>query len=723
MTATLSEERVDARATSVPTVMARPWERRSEKVQSWQRDRLALVYVRQSTPQQVHDHQESTRLQYGLTGRAQELGWAAERVVVIDDDLGKSGASADGRPGFQRLVTEVSLDHVGIILGVEMSRLARSGKDWHQLLELCALFRTLIADLDGIYDPAEYNDRLLLGLKGTMSEAELHILKQRMHQGRLAKARRGELAIPVPTGYVRRPSGEVAFDPDEQVQTVVRLIFRQFAALGTLNAVLRYLVRHEIQLGIRLRAGPGTGDLEWHRPNRMTLQNLLRNPIYAGAYAYGRRQVDPRRQRPGRPSTGRRVIDPEAWVVLLPDRLPAYITWEQYERNLARLRANQARADAVGAVRGGPSLLAGLVVCGRCGQRMSVRYGGVVTRHNYLCGRVATDYGGAWCQHLAGPCLDRFVSQQVLTALAPAALELSLAAASQVEQERAELDRLWRQRLERAAYEAERAERQYQAAEPENRLVVRQLERTWEEKLVARQQLAEAYHRFTREQPRLLSPAEQATIRRLAADIPALWDAPTTTAADRKAIIRQIVERVTVAVQGESERVQVTITWAGGVQTAGELVRPVARLDQLSYYPLLVERVRALAAEGVSMAAIAARLNVEGFRPPKRREHFGPQGVQDLLQRLENRTSRRRSEQPVDLDVHEWWLADLARAIGMPPVTLFTWIRRGWVTGRQQTEPPRRWILWADEAALEQLRERHRRPTSYSTRRPWLEAP
>ncbi|MBA2767706.1 MAG: recombinase family protein [Sporichthyaceae bacterium] len=714
---------MDARATSVPTVVARPWERRSEKVQSWQRDRLALVYVRQSTPQQVHDHQESTRLQYGLTGRAQDLGWAAERVVVIDDDLGKSGASADGRPGFQRLVTEVSLDHVGIILGVEMSRLARSGKDWHQLLELCALFRTLIADLDGVYDPAEYNDRLLLGLKGTMSEAELHLLKQRMHQGRLNKARRGELAIPVPTGYLRRPSGEVTFDPDEQVQAVVRLIFGQFAELGTLSAVLRYLVRHEIQLGIRVRAGPGTGDLEWHRPNRMTLQNLLRNPIYAGAYAYGRRQVDPRRQRPGRPSSGRRVIDPEGWLVLLPDRLPAYITWEQYERNLARLRANQARADAIGAVRSGPSLLAGLVVCGRCGHRMTVRYSGVVTRHNYLCGRVATDYGGAWCQHLAGPCLDRFVSQQVLTALEPAALELSLAAASQVEQERAALDRLWQQRLERAAYEAERAERQYQVAEPENRLVVRQLERTWEEKLVARQQLDEAYHRFAREQPRLLSPTEQATIRRLAADIPALWDAPTTTDADRKAIIRQIVAQVTVAVQGESERVQVTITWAGGVQTAGELVRPVARVDQLSYYPRLVERVRALAAEGLSMAAIAARLNAEGFRPPKRRERFGPQGVHDLLQRLENRTPRRRSEQPVDLGVHEWWLADLARATGMPPVTLFSWIRRGWVTGRQQAEPPRRWILWADEAELEQLRERHRRPISYYTRHPWVAAP
>jgi DNA invertase Pin-like site-specific DNA recombinase len=718
MTATLSEERADVRA-----LVVRPWELRSEKIQSWHHDRLALVYVRQSTPQQVQDHQESTRLQYGLTGRAHDLGWAVERVVVIDDDLGKSGASADGRPGFQRLVTEVSLDHVGIILGVEMSRLARSGKDWHQLLELCALFRTLIADLDGVYDPAEYNDRLLLGLKGTMSEAELHILKQRMHQGRLNKARRGELAIPVPIGYVRRPSGEVTFDPDEQVQTVVRLILHQFEQLGTLNAVLRYLVQHEIQLGIRVRAGPGTGDLEWHRPNRMTLQNLLRNPIYAGAYAYGRRQVDPRRQRPGRPSSGRRVIDPDGWLVLLPDRLPAYITWEQYERNLARLRANQARADAIGAVRGGPALLAGLVVCGRCGHRMTVRYGGAATRHSYVCGRLLTDYGAELCQQVAGRSLDQCVSRQVLAALEPAALEFSLAAAAQIEQERAELDRLWQQRLERAAYEVARVERQYQAAEPENRLVVRQLERAWEEKLAAQQQLDEAYHRFTREQPRRLSPTEQATIRQVAADIPALWDAPTTTDADRKAIVRQIVERVTVAVHGASERMRVTITWAGGAETADEIVRPVARLEQLSYYPQLVERLHALAAEGLSMATIAQRLNAEGFRPPKRREHFGAQGVQDLFRRLGGTPAQARLPRHAGLGEHEWWLADLARAVGMPPITLFNWIQRGWVTGRQEAQPPRRWILWADEAELEQLRERHRRPTSYYTRRQWVEAP
>ncbi len=251
---------------------------RAEKIHPWHREQLAVVYVRQSTVQQVLDHQESTRLQYGLVSRAEALGWATDRILVIDEDLGQSGTSAEGRSGFQRLVSEVSLDHIGIIFGVEMSRLARSNKDWHQLLELCALFHALIADLDGIYDPAQYNDRLLLGLKGTMSEAELHILKQRMHQGRLSKARRGDLQFALPVGYVWSPTGELQFDPDEQVQQVVRLVFRTFEELGTLGGLVRYLAHHQIQLGVRVRERPGKGELVWRRPNRATVQMMLKPP-------------------------------------------------------------------------------------------------------------------------------------------------------------------------------------------------------------------------------------------------------------------------------------------------------------------------------------------------------------------------------------------------------------------------------------------------------------
>src|SRR6266508_1162535 len=706
---------------------------RSEKVQSWHHDRLAVVYVRQSTAQQVLAHQESTRLQYGLTARARELGWAADRVLVIDDDLGKSGSSAVARAGFQRLVSEVSLDHVGLILGVEMSRLARSNADWHRLLELCALFGTLLADADGIYDPAQYNDRLLLGLKGTMSEAELHLLKQRMYQGKLNKARRGDLAVPVPVGYVRRASGEVTFDPDEQVQHVVRLLFRKFVDLGTLNALLRYLVAHEIRLGIRVREGPAKGELEWRRPNRMTLQNLLKNPIYAGAYAYGRRPIDPRRQTTGRRSTGRTVTAPHEWVALLRDRLPAYITWEQYEGNLARLRANQARAEAIGAVRRGPALLAGLVVCARCGCRLFVRYDGTASvlrplralRPTYLCQRLRSDYGGPSCQTIAGAALERFVQEQALAALAPAALELSLAAAATVERERADLQQLWQQRRERAAYEAERAGRQFRLVEPEDRLVARQLEREGEEHLAAQQRLEEEYERFLRAHPRVLTAAERDAIRRLAMDLPALWDAPTTTVTERKEILRQVIERIVVDVDGTSERVRVTVVWVGGQQTVGVVVRPVARLDQLTTYPALCDRVRALAGEGLRAGAIAARLNAEGFRPPKRRDRFGDQGVLRLMQRLGLDAPRSRSRSQDGLAADEWWLPALAQALDMPRVTLYHWVRRGWVRARHHLLPAgqHRLALWADDVEVQRLRARHQRPAGDAAHQRWGHGP
>jgi DNA invertase Pin-like site-specific DNA recombinase len=692
----------------------------SEKILPGHRDRLAVVYVRQSTARQVVDHQESTRLQYGLVERAQALGWLAGRVQVIDEDLGRSGSSAAERTGFQRLVAEVSLDHVGLILGLEMSRLARSNTDWYQLLELCALFHTLIADLEGVYDPAQYNDRLLLGLKGTLSEAELHVLTQRMHQGRLSKAQRGELRVPLPLGYVWGPDGDIRLDPDEQVRAVVRLIFRTFAALGTLHGVLRYLAAHEIQVGIRVREGPGKGELVWRRPNRMTLQGVLKHPLYAGVYVYGRRQDDPRRHQPGRPRSGRVVVAPEAWLACVPDRAPAYISWAEYEANQAQLAANRARASSRGAVRAGPALLAGLVVCARCGTRLLIRYDGTPARPTYVCARHATDYGAPQCQQVAAAPLDAFVSQQVLAALEPAALELSLAASAHLEQERAALEQLWAQRRERAAYEAERARRQYDAVEPEHRLVARMLERAWEEKLAAQQQLEEAYHRFQREQPRTLSEAERAAIRRLAADIPALWTAPTTTAADRKELIRQVLERVVVDAQGSSEQVQVAIHWVGGDQTPGVIRRPIQQTAHLSTYPQLCARVRTLTEAGWPADRIAAQLHDEGYRPP-RGERFGAQAVRDLRRRLGLAGRPRRPWSRATLGSNEWWAADVSQTLGLPKSTLEHWVRRGWVRGRQEPDGLRRWIVWADAAELARLRAYRQRPISAELRQRWLD--
>jgi hypothetical protein len=464
-----------------------------------------------------------------------------------------------------------------------------------------------------------------------------------MWTGRLAKARRGELAVPLPSGFVRRPSGEVALDPDEQVQAVVRLIFELFDRLGMVNAVLCFLADNHIQLGVRVREGPERGELAWRRPNRAGLQNILRNPAYAGIYAYGRSRVDPRRRQAGRPFTGRVRTAREGWIVFLPGLPPAYISIEQYERNRQRMDANRSRSQSLGAVRDGPALLAGLVACGRCGARMTVHYqrgaGGKLPAV-YVCAREKSDYGGGQCQQVAGSCVEGYVTGLLLAAMTPAAIEVSLAAAEQAGAQRAQAGRIWRQRLERADFAADRARRQYQLAEPENRLVARQLEKDWEAALAERQRLGEEYDRFTAARPRALTAAEREQIRALAADLPAVWNAPTTTDADRKQLIRHLVEQVRITVAGTSEKVDVEVTWAGGHRTAGQITRPVACLTQLSYYPQLAARARELAGSGCTTAQIAERLNADGFRPPKRIPAFTPNAVTDLLRALGIQRSR-----------------------------------------------------------------------------------
>ena len=698
-----------------------------QKIRPEHLDRAAVVYVRQSSRQQVLEHTESTRLQYALAGRAVALGWARSQVMVIDDDLGVSAATADSRKGFARLVAEVTMGRVGVVLGIEMSRLARTGRDWHQLLELCCLSGVLLADPDGVYDPGYYNDRLLLGLKGTMSEAELYLIRQRMLSGKLAKAERGELAVPLPIGYARRPSGEVILDPDEQARHVVGLVFSAFRRLGTLNAVLRYLVREHVQLPVRVHSGPAKGELEWRRPTRETLQNMLHNPAYAGYYAYGRRQVDPRRKVPGRPDTGRVVKDAGEWLVLLPGRLPAYVTPEEYEANIARMAASQQTAATPGAPRDGAALLSGLLRCGRCGgHRMTVSYhdgsGAARSAYGYTCAFYQVNYGtGGRCQHIAGASLDAYVAGQVLDAVAPAALEVSMAAAAQAEDERAMVDKLWRQRLERARYAAGRARRQYQLAEPENRLVARQLEADWETALAEAGRLEADYQRFTEEQPAVLTAAERAAVQALAADLPRVWDAPSTTQADRKELLRILIEDITVNVAGDSELVDVTITWAGGHQTTGRAVRPVGRLDQLSYFPALLARVTELAAAGRNSRQIADVLNAEGFRPPKRTSRFSDGQVRTLIsQRGIRARAKGRPAALTSLAPGEWSVPGLSAELGMPTASIYNWIYRGWITARH-APGTRNWIITADDEQLRQLRERRARPPGYYTRARWTQ--
>jgi DNA invertase Pin-like site-specific DNA recombinase len=671
----------------------------SAKVQSWHLERLAFVYVRQSSPQQVVEHRESRLRQYALVDYAVALGWPRDRVQVIDEDQGQSGRNAENRVGFQRLLAEVAIDHVGIVFGLEMSRLARSDKDWHHLLEVCGIFGTLVADQDGVYNAADPNDRLLLGLKGMISSVELQTMRNRLEKGKLSKASRGELFLDVPLGYIKTPNGELALDPDEQVRAVITLVFDKFDELGSVYAVYRYLIQNNIRLGIRPHNGPHRGELEWRRPCLPTLYKILHHPFFAGTYAYGRFQIDPKRQHEGRSRKARKTMPIEQWKAVLHDHVPAYITWERYERNQERLLQNSAHWEATGAPRQGANLLGGLVICGGCGIRMQVRYTGTQPGR-YDCVRHLRHGHERQCHGLQAPALDELVVQQLLRALEPASLELSLGAAEDIQRERKRLSLHWQQQLERARYDAMQAERRYRAVDAENRLVARTLEQQWEQALRDERLRQEEYDRFVQQKPLELTDAEKDRIRVLANDLPALWQSPATNIVDRKEILRCLIERIVVQVQGNTEYVDATIHWAGGFVSQHQIQRPVAEYHQMRDYDRLVERLRELHGADLTAAEIADRLNQEGFHPTGRRKMFCAMTVRHLLSRWQ--LSGERYDK-VKLGPDEWWLSDLARNLSVSYSTLRRWIALGWVHCRRTPQLDYH-LIWADADEMDRLR-------------------
>jgi DNA invertase Pin-like site-specific DNA recombinase len=673
-----------------------PW---SSKIRQEHLDRVAIVYVRQSTPQQVQEHRESRARQYALADHAVALGWPQERVLVVDQDQAHSATSGAQRTGCERVLAELAGDHVGIVLGLELNRLIRTSKDWLSLSEVAGVFGTLLADQDGVYDPNDSNDRLLLGLKAMMSEVEMLTMRNRLHRGKLHKAQRGELFHSAPIGYWKLPSGQVEMEPDEQARMALQLVFDKFDELGTQWAVFRYLVRHNILLGRRVHQGPRAGELEWVRPTLAILGAVLHHPIYAGAYVYGRRATDRKRTASGNGKRRLRWVPRQDWPVLLRDRLPAYITWERYEANEQRLFKNRTLPGSAGTAREGAALLTGLVVCGRCGHCLSSCYK-TKTQVYYLCTHYRRLGKEPVCSGLKAAVIDDLVVGLVLRALQPAALDLSLKAGEDVEQERQRLSQHWQKQLERARYESQRAERQYHQVEPENRLVARTLEQRWEEALRQERQLAEDYQRFLRNQPAALTAAEREAIQALAADLPALWQAPATTTADRKEILRAVVERVVVQVRKDSEYVEATIHWQGGFTSQHELLRPVRCYEQLRDYKALMDRIVQLHRAGQRAPQIADVLNREGFHPPRQATSFTSARVRQLLCR-EGLGRRRRTTE--SLGSQEWWLSDLAHELGMPKAKLRAWIVRGWLHARQTTGDGR-WIAWADDTELERLR-------------------
>ena len=675
---------------------------RSPKILDLHLDRLAIVYVRQSDPQQVLNHRESRERQYALADHAVALGWPRDRVMVIDDDQGQSGRTADQRGGFQRLLAEVTMEHVGLILGIEMSRIARNNKDWHNLLEMCAIFGTLLADEDGVYDPQDTNDRLLLGLKGTISEFELVTMRNRLERGRLHKAQRGELFHRVPTGYVKLSPDRVEMDPDEQVREVIRLIFDKYDEIGTVWGVFHYLVRNNIRLGFRPFHGPNRGNLEWRRP-----VHADRPPDPATSHLRrGLRLWPPTAQaRPDghRGTHRRRQLGPDGAVEGPEARLPAGLHHLGALPGESRMLAPASLT--VRAPRGAPA------TAPHCSPASSsAAIAAVASRRSYRAQRQGllqlrpAPPRGDRAERVSASrprAVDDLVTQQVLRALEPAALELSCRALEDVQRDRARLDKHWKQRLERARYEAEDAERRYRAVDPENRLVARSLEQRWEETLRAERQVRDDYDRFLREQPPQLSPEERARIAALSSDLPALWHAPGTTHQDRKEIVRHLVEKVVVHVKNDSEYVDVTIHWQGGFTSQHEVVRPVRSYEQLRDFDKLMDRIATLRDEGHTAAQIADSLNREGFIPPKRCGEFSPELVRQLLSRRGLANEKTYADQ---LGPHEWWLPKLAEAIPVSAGKLADWARRGWLHSRK-TPAQRLWVLWADKPELKRLRK------------------
>jgi len=681
---------------SVPTFGLRS----TSKIRDLHLDRLAIVYVRQSSPQQVLENRESRERQYALAQFAQRLGWAVERVVVIDEDQVHSGKTADCRTGFQRLMTEVSLNHVGIVLGLELSRLSRSNKDWHQLIDVCGIFNTLLCDQDGVYDSLDSNDRLLLGMKGAMSEFELITLRNRLLRGSRNKAERGELFLLVPVGYFKTPSGEVVQEPDEQARGMIQTVFEKFEELGSAYAVFRYLAVNDLKLGFRRQRGGRIGELEWRFASTTRIISILRHPIYTGAYAYGLHRAGTKNPVTGRFEGGKWFVPPEELAVLIQDRLPAYISWGCYLANQEKLEQNRSLQNARGVAKRGEALLPGLIVCGKCGHHMQTRYPGD-KKPSYHCGEY-------WRLALEEPCgritaapLDELIAREVLRALAPAALELSLLAIENIEQERKRLHDHWSQTLERARQDAARAERHYHTVEPENRLVARTLEARWEEALNKQRQVEEEYHRFLAKLPVTLSNADREKIVGLSESVPTLWNAAGTSALDRKQIVRCIVERVIVVTDKSSELNEVTIVWKGGMETRHQIVRAVGTFEQLKDYRRLVERITQLHGEGLHLAQIASRLNDEGLVPPRRRGKFTEGGVGDLVRRLGLVGELFRDDL---LEKDEWWIPDLAKKLGVIAGKIHYWAKQDWVHSRR-TPSGKHWIVWADKDELSRLRQ------------------
>lgn len=673
---------------------------------------LALVYIRQSTPQQLQNNQESTRRQYELARRAQQMGWPETAVRVIDDDLGMSGASSQNRTGFQRLVASIGMGEVGIVLVTEVLRLSRLNSDWHRVIELCAVFRTLIADEDVVYDAQSPNDRLLLGVKGTLFAAELHILQARMHGALLNKAQRGELAVALPVGYRRRADGMVVQDPDDAVRLVMEIVFDRFATLGNARGVLRHFVENGLRLPRILQTGPEKSQTVWARPAYGMIHRILNNPAYAGAFVYGRVRQDVAAGDP--PTTVTRRLPLEEWKIVVQDVYPAFISYDQFLANRQKLRTNRYNfaAKGRGAARTGTALLQGLVHCGRCGCQMGVSYGRQQPR--YQCRQAQMHYAEPMCQSFVAGDIDDVVIETFLEAMRPAGLEATLAALRNLEQERQAVDRQWQLRIERARYEARLAQRQYDAVDPDNRLVARELERRWEAALAEAEKLQQDYEHLLGTALRPLDAVETEDVHRLASDLPALWKAETTTPVDRKRLLRLVVAAVTVTVRVGRNGADIQALWSGGAKTMHRVESP-GHGRHLRTNAGVLETIRDLASR-MPDHQVAAALTGQGL-VSRHGKPWTRTRVASMRRQHDIPTACPTQTRGVTLRADGFVPAKVAaRRLGITLAALRVWAHRGILVCDQSSDAAKIWIRLdpgdldrlggeADTASMERVRD------------------
>jgi DNA invertase Pin-like site-specific DNA recombinase len=663
----------------------------SGKITASHRSRAAVIYVRQSTLAQVERNTESTARQYDLTARARQLGWPASQIRVIDGDLGISGSVTGQRDGFEGLVAEVALGQVGIVLALEVSRLARDNAAWYRLLDLAGVCDTLVCDGDGIYHPALFNDRLVLGMKGIMSEAELHVLRARLEGGIKNKAARGELRRGLPVGLVwGEGDGEIRFHPDEAVTGVIAAVFGQFAVCGSARATWLWLrgqgLRWPLQQAVYLHGKPG--EITWVEPTYHAVHTTLTHPAYAGAYVYGRTRDERYLGPDGTLRKRRRALPRDQWEVLIPDHHPGFTDWDTYLANQARIGANirpQASQPGTGAVREGCALLQGLATCGKCGRKLAIFYRGPAkTVPNYYCQGSADLVDGRGARHMnvGGQAIDAAVAEAFLAALAPAAMQACLAAAAQLEDGHdAALDQHRRQ-VEQARYHASRAERRYRAVDPDNRLVARGLETEWN---TALQQLADAEAELTRRQaarPKTLTPAERAAILALGDDLAAVWDAPTTTDKDRKQLLRTLLEEVNITARRDAPdpHARLVLRWKGGA--ISELTAPLRRPQpKIRTDEDTIALIRRLAVHYPD-AIIAGILNRQ-HRTTARGMSFTASRVASLRTHWHIPCHQPGGNPPAEGELLN--VAQVARQLNIAPSTLLRWLDDGFIAGEQVT--------------------------------------